>query len=174
MNTLNSVSKKFGAKHIEQNPWIAHKSYEILASDKPLTEFLAKNLKFDPELNTRPDLIAKRVPYQDQIVLIELKRPGVKLTSRHIGQVLEYRDLIKEFKAGVKSIDCFLFGYQKLHSALESKDVTIRTFSELSSSLRDEYRAYLEVLEQQEGSEDVETLEASDTTTMPDDEDIPF
>jgi hypothetical protein len=172
LTTQEKTREKEIHKVIEQNPWIANKSYEILASDKPLTDYLSKNAKDDPELKMRPDLIAKRVPYQDQIVLIELKRPAVKLKSTHIGQILEYRDLILQFKPGTKSIDCFLFGYQKQHSSLESKDVTIRTFSELASSLRDEYQAYLKVLEEDSGASD--SMEATDTENEIEGEDIPF
>jgi len=143
-------------KIIEDNPWIANKTYEVLASDRMLAEFLEKNVKEDPELKKRPDLIVKRIPNHDELVLIELKAPNVKLRPAHIGQILEYKSLIQNFKPGTKSIDCYLFGYAKNPSFThESKDVTIRTFSELSSTLRDEYQAYLRVLE--ESSKDVES-----------------
>ncbi len=172
LTTEETTREKEIHKLIEQNPWIANKSYEILASDKQLADFLSKNVKDDPELKTRPDLIAKRVPYQEEIVLIELKRPEVKLQARNIGQILEYRDLIRQYRPGTKSIDCFLFGYQKQHSSLESKDVTIRTFSELSTSLRDEYQAYLRVLE--ENADAGESLEDAAPEIEPEDEDIQF
>jgi hypothetical protein len=159
-------------KLIEQNPWIADKSYEIVASDRQLADFLSKNAKDDLELKTRPDLIAKRVPHQDQIILIELKRPSVKLHSGHIGQILGYRDLIMQYRPGTKSVHCFLFGHQKQYSALSSNDVTIRTFSELTSSLRDEYRAYLDVLE--ENTESSASLESGRISNDFTDEDIPF
>lgn len=150
-------------KLIEDNPWIANKSYEVLASDRMLAEYLQKNLKEDPELKKRPDLIVKRIPSHDELVLIELKAPNVKLRPAHIGQILEYKSLVQKFKPGTKNIDCYLFGYEKHGSFThESKDVTIRTFSELSSALRDEYQEYLRVLE--ESSQDVEQ----------DDVDFPF
>lgn len=172
LTTQEKTREKEVHNLIEQNPWIAHKSYEILASDKPLTEYLSKNAKVDPDLKTRPDLIAKRVPFQDQIVLIELKRPSVKLKATHIGQILEYRDLIMQYKPGTKSIDCFLFGYEKQHSSLESKDVTIRTFSELATSLRDEYQSYLKVLEDDSSASD--SLEVTGTATETEDVDFTF
>jgi hypothetical protein len=80
-----------------------------------------------------------------------------------------------EFRSGVRVSlhhSVAAMPYQKQHSSLESKDVTIRTFSELSSSLRDEYQAYLRVLE--ESSDAEESLEDAATETEPDDEDIPF
>lgn len=144
-------------KVIEDNPWIANKSYEVLASDRMLAEYLEKNVKEDPELRKRPDLIVKRVPSHDELVLIELKAPNVRLRPAHIGQILEYKSLIQKFKLGTKNIDCYLFGYEKHESfAHESKDVTIKTFSELSSALRDEYQAYLRVLEESSNQNDEE------------------
>jgi hypothetical protein len=138
-------------KLIEDNPWIAHNSYEVLASDKPLSAYLDKNVPNDPEMKLRPDLIVKRKPNCEEIVLIELKRPSVKLRPSHIGQVLEYKGLIQKFKPSTRSIDCYLFGYEKHDTFTHgSKDVTIRTFSELTSTLRDDYRAYLKVLEDNE------------------------
>jgi hypothetical protein len=77
-----------------------------------------------------------------------------------------------QYRPGTKRIHCFLFGYQKQYSSLNSNDVTICTFSELASSLRDEYRAYLRVLE--ENSEGAESFEDVDTGSELTDEDIPF
>lgn len=143
-------------KLIAENPWIANKVYDVLASDRQLAEYLQENAREDPELKKRPDLIVRRIPNHEEIVLIELKAPSVKLRPSHIGQILEYKSLIQKFKPGTKRIDCYLFGYEKHESFThDSKDVTIRTFAELSSALRDEYRAYLEVLEQNAQSEDL-------------------
>jgi len=158
---------------IESNPWIADKKYEILASDKQLGEFLGREVKEDPEMGKRPDLIVRKVPKRDELVLIELKRPEVKLTPRHIGQVLEYKSLIRKFKSSAITIDCYLFGYQRHPSHfIESQDVCVRTYSELVSSLRDEYQEYLKVLE--EDSRTVENPEETNPAVAPGDEDIPF
>jgi len=51
--------------------------YEIVQSDKPLSEYFATNVKVDPETGKRPDLILKTVPYS-QDVIMELKAPGTK------------------------------------------------------------------------------------------------
>ena len=50
--------------------------------------------------------------------------------------------------------------------------MTIRTFSELSTSLRDEYQAYLRVLE--ENADAGESLEDAAPEIEPEDEDIQF
>jgi predicted Fe-Mo cluster-binding NifX family protein len=139
-----------GAIHelIENNIWIADKRYEIVASDETLARYLHEHVGLDPELKKRPDLIVKRVPYEDRIVLIELKRPGVDLRPAHVGQILEYKGLIKQYRPNAPAIDCYLFGYRRHASfVVESADVNIATFSELVTALEDEYREYLRALE---------------------------
>ena len=135
---------------IEQNPWIADKRYDVVASDVTLATYLNENLRIDPELGRRPDLIAKRVPHENRLVLIELKRPGVPLRGAHVGQVLEYKGLIQAYRPNVVAIDCYVFGYEKHPGLVLSSDVKIQTFSELVSVLEDEYREYLRVLEDAE------------------------
>jgi hypothetical protein len=158
---------------IESNPWIVDKKYEILTSDKQLGEFLNREVKEDPEMKKRPDLIVRRVPKRDELVLIELKRPEVRLTPLHVGQVLQYKSLIRNFKSETTNIDCYLFGYQRHPShKIESQDVRVRTYSELVASLRDEYQEYLKVLE--EDSRTVETVEEVGPSPVAIDEDIPF
>jgi hypothetical protein len=141
---------------IENNVWIADKRYEIVASDETLASFLDENTKFDPELKKRPDLVVRRVPHEQRIVLIELKRPGIDLRASHVGQILEYKSLIKQYRPNVQEIDCYLFGYQKHPSFMDSADVKFRTFSELVTALEDEYGEYLRVLEETENDPGVE------------------
>lgn len=143
-----------GAIHevIENNIWIANKRYEIVASDETLARYREENATLDPDLKKRPDLIVKRLPYEQHVVLIELKRPEIQLHARHIGQILEYRDLIRHYRPSVQSIDCYLFGYAKSKGFSGSRDVTLRTYSELVSELEDEYREYLRVLEDSDAS----------------------
>jgi len=132
---------------IEQNPWIADRRYEICASDVPLQTYLQENAPDDPELKKRPDLIVRRVPHRAEVVIIELKRPSVKLRPEHVGQVLTYKSLVRRYEPNVQVIDCYLFGYERHQSfTIESADVTVNTYAELIAELRDEYREYLEAL----------------------------
>jgi hypothetical protein len=87
------------------------------------------------------------VPYTQDIVIIELKAPGIKLKAEHIGQVLTYKALIQRHKPNTKNIHCFVYGYEKDTTFTLSNDATIKTFSELISELRDEYKEYQKVLE---------------------------
>lgn len=131
----------------DKNPWLIGSAYEIVQSDRPLSKYLAENGPFDPELKKRPDLILKTVPTTQDVVLVELKKPGVPLKPEHIAQILRYKGLIKNNKPNVKNISCYVFGHDKDQSFTHSKDVDMKTFSELISELRAEYREYLKIIE---------------------------
>jgi len=132
----------------ERNCWMVGKEYEIIQSDRSLSTYLGENMPIDTETRKRPDIIAKKIPYTEDIVLIELKAPGVKLKANHIGQVLTYKALIQRNKPNVKNIHCFVYGYEKDMTFSMSNDAEIKTFSELISDLRAQYQEYQKVLEE--------------------------
>jgi len=145
---INPDNKEADVHYIfENHPWLLGRNFDIVSSDKPLSEYLSTNLKEDPETRKRPDIIAKIVPYTQDILIIELKRPGIKLKANHIGQVLTYKSLIQRHKPNAKNIHCFVYGYEKDVTFTLSNDAVIKTFSELISELRDEYKEYQKVLE---------------------------
>lgn len=131
----------------EKNSWLMGKDFEIVQSDKSLANYLDAKISQDPNTKKRPDIIAKIVPCSQDIVLIELKAPGIKLRAENIGQVLEYKAIIKNLRPSTKKIHCFLYGYEKANTFMESNDVIIKTFSEIISELRQEYKEYQNILE---------------------------
>jgi hypothetical protein len=137
----------------DANPWLVGKAYDIVQSDRPLSQYLQTKLQPDSESRKRPDLIVKTIPSTQNVLLIELKAPGIKLKAKHIGQVLEYKALIKNNKPNAPDIDCFVFGYEKDSSFLLSKDAELKTFSELISELRTEYREYSKIIESSKEAE---------------------
>jgi len=82
-----------------------------------------------------------------EVILIELKAPGVKLKADHIGQVLTYKAIIQNLKPNTENIHCFVYGYEKDTTFTLSKDVTLKTFSELIADLRQEYQEYQKILD---------------------------
>jgi hypothetical protein len=153
------------------NPWLLGKGFEVVHSDRTLATYLQQNAEIDPKTRRRPDLIVKRTPHTDDVVIIELKAPGVALAADHIGQVLGYKGLIERYRPNVGDIHCFVFGYEKDTTFTPSRDVDLKTFSELINSLRDEYREYAEVLESQR-TDEPPPLDAE--TSMEADDGIPF
>lgn len=145
---INGRNKEVDVHQIfDKHPWLLGKNFEIVSSDKPLSEYLGKNLKDDPETRKRPDIIAKIIPYSEEVIIVELKRPGTKLKAQDIGQVLEYKVLVARYKPNIKKIHCFVFGYEKSDTFALSNDAVIKTFSEIVSGLRDEYKEYQKILD---------------------------
>jgi hypothetical protein len=145
---VNPMNKEADVHRVfESNPWLLGRNFDIVSSDKPLSEYLNANLKDNPETRRRPDIIAKTVPYTQDIIIIELKAPGIKLKAEHIGQVLTYKALVQRYKPNTKNIHCFVYGYEKDTTFTLSNDATIKTFSELITKLRNEYKEYQKILE---------------------------
>lgn len=147
LTTDKTVSERAVHKLIEANSWILGKSYEILSSDRTLKTYLDEHAPKDPITKRRPDLIVKAVPNTKDLVIVELKAPGVKLSAENIGQVLTYKAVIEQNKPNVGKIDCYLYGYEKGLSFTKSNDATIMTFSELIALRRAEYSEYLKITE---------------------------
>lgn len=146
--TINPRNKESQVHRIfENHTWLLGRSFEIVSSDRALSEFLKINVKNTSEIKKRPDLIAKTIPYSRDVILIELKAPGIRLKAKHVGQVLEYKSLIQKHKPNIQNIYCFIYGYEKGSTFTLSKDVVIKTFSELIAELRDEYKEYQKVLD---------------------------
>ncbi len=162
----SSRSERDVHKIFESNTWLLGKQFEILQSDKPLSQYFETNVKEDPETRKRPDLILKQLPFSNDIVLVEFKAPGIKLKAKHIGQVLEYKALIQQNKPNVSNIHCFVYGYEKDHTFTKSNDVVLKTFSEIIAELRSEFNEYEKLLN--ESQQDIGILEQLD------DSDIPF
>ncbi len=127
----------------------------MLKSDKPLSDYLEKNIKDDPELNRRPDLIIKMF-LQDpsHIVLVELKRPSVKINPNHIGQLMEYKGIIENHNPTIKIIDIFLLGYD-VHPNMpkDLTDLRIELLENVVNRKRNEFDEFLKIVEENKETE---------------------
>ena len=74
----------------------------IVAAPRMLSdEWMLIGRQEDTGFGGRIDLLA--IAPDGSLVLIELKRPGVELRASHVGQVLEYRALIRRYRPNVQS-----------------------------------------------------------------------
>lgn len=158
LTTDKTVNERAVHKLMEANPWLLGKSYEILSSDNSLKTFLDENAPKDAITKKRPDLIVKSIPNTNDLVIVELKAPGVKLSAENIGQVLTYKAVIEKNKPNVGKIDCYLYGYEKGLNFTQSKDATIMTFSELIAQRRAEYNEYLKITEAETDQERLDDM----------------
>lgn len=145
-------------KLLESNLWLLNNNYDLLKSNKTLSDYLSISIKDDPALGKRPDLIVKMF-LQDphHVVLVELKRPSVKLNADHIGQVLGYKGIIENHKPSIKTLDLFLLGYD-LDSNMprELKDLTVDLLENVINRKRNEFDEFLKILEEShEGEYDI-------------------
>jgi hypothetical protein len=136
-------------KILENNLWLLDNNYDLVLSNQTLSEYVGENIKIDPELNKRPDLIVK-VVLQDpsHIILIELKRPSVKLTANHLGQVLGYKGIIQNHNHEIRIIDTFLIGYEKdPNFPRDLSDIKVELLEDLIIKKRREFNEFLAIIE---------------------------
>ncbi|MCP4156829.1 MAG: hypothetical protein GY757_54455 [bacterium] len=84
---------------LADNLWVLGKGYEKLASDESLKSLL-KRLKGEDyegeDAKRRPDLLLERVD-KDHLLLVEFKRPAIKLERSHENQSQDYRDTLEGY-----------------------------------------------------------------------------
>ena len=137
-------------KLLESNLWLLNNNYDLLKSNKSLSDYLSANIKDDLELGKRPDLIIKMF-LQDphHVVLVELKRPSVKLKAEHIGQLLGYKGIIENHNPSIKIIDLFLLGYDvDSNMPRELKDLSVDLLENIINKKRNEFDEFLKIIEE--------------------------
>ncbi len=136
-------------KLLENNLWLLDNNYDLVKSNKPLSEFLAQKLGIDSELGKRPDLILK-IFLQDErhIVLVELKRPNIRLNTKHVGQVLGYKGIIQNHNPNLKVVDTFLIGFDlDPNMPKDLQDIKIELLENIINRKRSEFNEFLSILE---------------------------
>lgn len=140
---------------IERNLWLLSNDYDLIRSNETLANYLHQNIKSDPELGERPDLIVKGFLQDDsRVVIAELKRPAIKLQAKHIGQILEYKDIIQNHNPQIKKIDLFLLGYDVSENMPKDLlDLTVDVLENVISRKKREFSEFLQVLEESKEDE---------------------
>jgi len=134
---------------LENNLWLLSNDYDLVRSDKSLADYLDKNIKIDPDLGKRPDLIIKNFLQDEKhIILVELKKPSVKLKAEHIGQILSYKGIIQNHNPQIHTIDLYLLGYDvDANMPKDLKDLEINVLENVVNKKRKEYDEFLKILE---------------------------
>ena len=139
---------------LENNLWILDNNYELVRSNKALKDYLEANIKVDPELGKRPDLIVQKfLQDENHIVIIELKKPSVKLKADHLGQVLGYKGIVERHNPKT-NIDLYLIGYDiEPNMPRDLKDVKVDILENYINVKRNELDEYLKVLDESKEQE---------------------
>lgn len=127
-------------KALENNTWVLGDNYNVIISDKTLKSSIEsisnKKYKGDNALN-RPDMLLGRNLNQE-LVLLEFKRPSFTINRSTENQALEYRDELNTLYNN-QFIDIILLGGKvdsKISSHNQRNDVKYRTYTDLIGKAR--------------------------------------
>lgn len=132
--------------------WIIDDSYWLLHSNEPLTTFLhKKSSEGTDKERERPDFICANS--EDRLVIVELKRPSVKLTKEHVIQLSDYLDTADEFagdtyskKAGYLVGNQLSLSDQKFIKKIEG--LQYRPYMKLVDDCKRRYQEYIDAVKE--------------------------
>lgn len=136
-------------KLLENNLWLLNNDFDLVKSNSTLATYLNQNIKDDPDLGKRPDLIVKCLlqnPHHS--IIVELKRPSIKLNAEHIGQVLSYKGIAENHNPAL-TFDLYLIGYDRDNNMPKDlQDVKVEVLENIINKKNREFDEYLKVLEE--------------------------
>ena len=138
-------------KAIENNLWVLGRNFQLIASNRTLKQMVEGYLqkKFaDPERQTkRPDLLLAEI-YNQDVLLIEFKRPQKEIGRDDENQAEKYRDDIIPY-LGERKIRILVIGGKidsRIKTSYSSNEVILTTYSDLLSRARSEIEWLLDEL----------------------------
>ena len=149
----NASETKVMQKFLEDFPWLLDPKMTTFEREVTYTKWLKENFPDDdlPESNRRIDFLCSNSA--GTIHIIELKRPGIKLTFKEIHQAASYLEFLKKHCPDtVTAIHAFLISNRvEMDSATESmaesfrKDgkVFIKSYDELLSQARGYHKEFI-------------------------------
>lgn len=126
---------------IERNMWLLGAEHRLIASNKSLTRIVGDWLerKFTGErANRRPDLLLASAGRQDNLLLVEFKRPSHPISRADENQAEEYRDDLAAYLPSSR-ISILLLGKRRDSSVsmlYRTEDLVVRSYGELASDAR--------------------------------------
>lgn len=161
----NASETKVMQKFLEDFPWLLDPKMTTFEREVTYTKWLKENFPDDdlPESNRRIDFLCSNSA--GTIHIIELKRPGIKLTFKEIHQAASYLEFLKKHCPDtVTAIHAFLISNRvEMDSATESmaesfrKDgkVFIKSYDELLSQARGYHKEFIKKYDELKGSQNV-------------------
>lgn len=135
---------------LEKSMWIIDDSYWIVQSNKSLRTFIGDEIE-KKYSKKRPDFVC--VNHGNKLIILEIKRPSIKLAKTEIDQAELYQRIIKKYKGqNYNSIRVILIGNKISDEAREvvelRKNIEIKTYQDFLESCRKRYEEYLKVIEE--------------------------
>lgn len=161
----NASETKVMQKFLEDFPWLLDPKMTTFEREVTYTKWLKEKFPDNdlPESNRRIDFLCSNSA--GTIHIIELKRPGIKLTFKEIHQAASYLEFLKEHCPNtVTAIHAFLISNRvEMDSATESmaesfrKDgkVFIKSYDELLSQARGYHKEFIKKYDELKGPQNV-------------------
>lgn len=152
----NSSETKVIQPFLEKFPWILEPRMTVFDREKTFSSLLREafpNEKLEGP-NKRIDFLCSNI--NGDVIIIELKRPNIKITSKEIMQALEYGVFLKEKRQNLKSIKIILISdrfdmdplAETMYKAMEEKgDFLIKSYTELIDQAKNYHKHFIELQE---------------------------
>lgn len=138
---------------VESNLWIIREGLELWSSDKPLKQVLEGHLDkvYKDHKDKRPDIVCRSRNEGNEAVILEFKRPKVKVMMDHVTQALEYEAIIKKHRPNI-TFETYVIGREYDSSVLAARDklqaadLHLWSLSEILQLARMRFEKILEIL----------------------------
>lgn len=145
---------------LRANIWLVDQNYAILHEDETLKNIIHTQwdeIVDDGYRNKRPDFLCMtdRLSQDEgykKLVIIEIKRPSVKITMSHITQVMEYRSLLQRHSGmSNPSFECYIIGREidehVLANPLTESGYSTPTYTDFIGNARKFYQDYIRIVQ---------------------------
>jgi len=139
--------------------WIIDRNFTVLHSDVSWKNIILEVTKKEFEgdgSNQRPDFLCMtpRDNTDNKLILIEIKKPSVKLQMPMVMQLVAYKKILSKYTGTeIKDFQGYLIG-SEIHESIQGvkvDGVTVKTYSDFIREARSFYEEYLNIV-QEEGS----------------------
>lgn len=149
---------------LKANIWIVDRNYSILHDDVTLKNIIWSlwQQKYEGDKKRkRPDFLCMLHRYSPgiikQLVLIEIKRPSIKLKFAHLEQVMQYFEVLQNHSGrGIEEMKSYLIGKEAEAILKDEKirppNIIVKTYTDFIGEARDFYREYLEIIKKEKFS----------------------
>ena len=140
-------------KLVERNLWLIREGLELWASDKPLKTIFDNEFKkiYKSNESERPDIVCRSTNRGTTAIVLEFKRPMVKIKMEHVTQALKYKGLVEAHRPNI-SFETFVIGRTydpdvlAAKEGLEKAGLFLWSFSEILQRTRARFEQILKIL----------------------------
>lgn len=160
----NSYERRgVGSVHnlLKANMWIVDRNYSILHDDTTLKTIIAeqwgKEIRPVEPAETRPDFLCMSDPFSEskgqvKLVILEIKKPTVKIKFAHMEQVMKYKAVLQKYSGKrINDYKCFIIGREIdpdfAANDFSSSGFVCKTYTDFISDARVFYQEYLKIIE---------------------------